>query len=129
MTVDARLSLNGKYVVCGGCGRSLCRRERIVPGPPVFEGQPAPPRYIHALAWDTDWQLVDGCFERSPGALDRLATGNTPTRRPRGSPMRPEMPRHKGLGTDLWRGTPVRCPWAICGALNRFDRKRLDVAG
>lgn len=134
--IDAMLSANRKYAVCGACGRSLCRRDkrggdghgRTFDSPGEAFGPDAPfratlgpvRRYHHVLLWDEDWRLnaEAGYLERT--GLDRLARGNAPVRR-----------GIEGESRRRWiaypEHYPARCPWAACDALNRIDRKRLDV--
>jgi hypothetical protein len=109
--VDAVLSKwPRKFAICGACGRSLCRRDRMT------DGQ-------YALIWDEDWRLAGDHIERSAAALDRLARGYAPVRRGtvRGTPG----PRQSLVFPNF---PPALCPWAACGAMNRIDPKRLKVA-
>lgn len=117
MTVDAVLSTNRKYAVCGACGRSLCRRDRVDGNDITGHAH-----VHHELVWDADWHMIEDHIERSEAALDRLHRGNAPVRRgtlrgwagPKQSLNFPNFP-------------PALCPWAVCGTLNRIDPKRLDV--
>jgi len=117
VTVEARLSASRKYAVCGACGRSLCRRDRI-----VDDAWPDSPPVHHELIWDTDWRREGGHLERSASALARLDRGDAPVRRGtlRGWPGHKQalvFPDHP----------PAVCPWAACDALNTIDPRRLDV--
>ena len=119
LTVDAHLSANRKYAICGNCGRSLCRRDQV--DGLTIEGDS---RLHHELTWDADWYVVDDHIERSASALHRLSQGDAPVRSP--------TIRHPD-----WRGPkqslsfpgypPALCPWAVCDALNLIDPRRLNV--
>jgi hypothetical protein len=175
-TVDAKLSANRKYAVCGACGRSLCRRDRVDEGDairreltnptrPVMDDEwlrqqsdairrertegplpwtlsPAELRKVEMempslfrvhfeLVWDGDWYPVGDHIERGSSALDRLARGSAPIRRD-------FQRRFRGPGDDGHSDKQNRldprgsarsalCPWAVCGAMNRMDPKRLRV--
>lgn len=117
MTIDAVLSANRKYAICGSCGRSLCRRNRL-----AFDGflrRPDERRYYHDLLWDVDWHLVRDHLERSSSGLERLALGRPPVRRG----FSPKDPPESGRGFP--ERPPALCPW--CGTLNQINPKRLDI--
>ena len=120
ITVDAVLSRNpwGKYVICGSCGKSLCRRDRreaFVLGVGT--------RAYFDLIWDADWHHVPATadvpahIERGNSALDRLARGSAPNRR--GYEPRERIPSSKGFPAR----PPALCPYGVCDALNRIDSR------
>ncbi len=111
MTVRARKSADRKYVVCGSCGRSLCRRKRS--GLPGATG--------HRLAWGDGWHVVEGHIEMSDAALNRLLLGDSPGRRLWLNEARLDLTR------AVQRYAPAVCPW--CGDMNEIDPKPLDVDG
>lgn len=106
----ARRSRDRKYVVCGGCGRSLCRRDRRTLG-----------EVGHYLAWDDGWRRVEDHLEFMPSAGARLAKGFKPQRHDWADADRLALSRFR-------RGyPPARC--RHCGTLNEIDPQRLDVQG
>lgn len=115
--IRARRSANGKFVVCGACGRSLCRRDATPDG--------------FALVWDDDWReepldpahpidalpaaeyhRVRSIVTRNASALGRMAAGHAPIR---------SMPPYP-IGNPA--NLPALCQ---CGTLNRIDPKRFDL--
>jgi hypothetical protein len=111
VTVNARKSADRKFVVCGTCGRSLCRRDRV-----VRLGQP-----VHVLVWDDGWRVVDEHIEMTSSARGRLAEGNKPSRRDWTNEARIELSRSVG------RHVPALCP--SCGTMNLINLQKLDVDG
>jgi hypothetical protein len=117
-TVDAVLSANGKYAVCGACGDPLCRRDRQ-PADPQWNGGRA---YVHVLVWGPEWRLVPAGNEpahliRDVSSHNRYARGNAPVRHPPG-----------GQGAGFYVGVTLaplaRCS---CGTVNRADPRTLHV--
>lgn len=118
--VDAVLSTNGKYAICGSCGEALCRRDRMTAPPEWNRGRD----YVHVLVWGPEWRLVQAGDEpahliRDASSGSRYARGNAPVR---------------GRPGD-WAGAPsyvhfTLAPLALCacGALNRADPRTLHVA-
>ncbi len=134
--IDAALSTNRKFAICGRCGRSLARRDRII----VPDGS-----VVHDLVWDSDWHEVPGFgdigprhdfrlegrsganfadrstfwpghIERTASALDRLDRGDAPTRR-------------GGQGGQRFdRPDVAHCPWEDCRAMNNINRKKLQLS-
>ena len=119
----AKQSTNGKFVVCGQCGTSLCRRDRM--GAPTRD-----PGYY--LVWGDGWRVVVDEIraaplpplvhvERQAGAVDRLAAGHPPTRHDWTNAERFELSR------ALRAYAPATCD--TCGEANEIDPKRLRVKG
>ncbi len=127
MTVDAVLSINGKYAVCGACGLSLCRRDRVAVDPQSNSGRP----YVHVLTWGGEWRLErpdDGpdYLARSESSRNRYDRGNTPTRRPPGR-MEDGTDDDNGIDWYLNLGPSVPLARCRCGTLNRMENRRLHV--
>lgn len=126
MRVQARLSADRKYVICGACKRALCRRDRRErPGGPAREdhgGHRVPGTKIaHVLAWEDGWHIVGDHMEMWTTADQRLAKGLKPNRHDWTDAGRFEL-------TDARRNYwPAKCK--VCPAINTFDPKRLDVDG
>lgn len=128
MTVNARVSDNQKYVICGACGESLCRRDRRLMwgGPPTLDdsGRRQPGREVqYVLAWEDGWRVVDGRMEMAASARDRLRDGNKPVRRDWLDAERLELTEARR------RMLPAVCPNPECGAVNELKPKRLRVNG
>jgi hypothetical protein len=111
VTTRARLSANRKYVVCGSCRRSLCRRDRRDRGGAI----------VHVLAWEDGWRVVGDHVEMMPSAKARLAEGHRPIRHDWQNEERLVLSR------ALRSYAPAVCP--DCGEENVLDRQRLDVDG
>jgi hypothetical protein len=120
MSVDAVLSANGKYAVCGACGEPLCRRDRRAAEPQWNAGR----AYIHVLVWGPEWRLVPALDDepayltRDASSDRRFALGNAPVR---------------GRPGD-WVGAAYYVSYTVaplarcrCGATNRADPKTLHV--
>jgi hypothetical protein len=111
--IPARRSVDRKYVVCGACRRSLCRRDRLVRAGAKEAG--------HYLAWEDGWRVVGEHIEMVPSARERLAEGWKPSRHDWSDGERIALSRL------LLTFPPALCPG--CGTLNSIDPVRLDVQG
>jgi hypothetical protein len=121
--IYARLSRNRKYVLCGACRRSLCRRdERSLPGGPAIlvDGRLTPGKErTWVLAWEDGWSRVDDHIERQPRVQERLAEGWKPVRHDWTNERRLEL-------SAFLRGfPPAMCQ---CGTANIIDPKRLAIS-
>jgi hypothetical protein len=125
MTVYARLSANRKYVVCGECRGSLCRRdERSVPGGLAQEvdGRRVPgTQRVWRLAWEDGWHIVDDHIELWPHVRERLGDDRKPIRHDWTDAER------FALSRALRQYIAARCP--ACRQVNVIDPKRLRVNG
>ena len=119
----ARLSKDRKYVVCGACRASLCRRdERELAGGPatLVDGRLTPGKErTWVLAWEDGWYQVDDHIERQPRMQERLSEGWKPVRHDWTNEQRFE------LSEFLRSFPPALCE---CGTTNVIDRKRLAVS-
>jgi hypothetical protein len=116
--VDAVLSTNGKYAVCGACGESLCRRDRLAADPEWNAGR----SYVHVLVWGAEWRLVPAGNEpayliRDVSSAARYARSNAPVRGRPGPQGAALYVAHTAAPLALCR----------CGALNRADPRTLHV--
>jgi hypothetical protein len=110
--VAAKQSADGKYVVCGFCGTSLCRRD--------WRAGVRDPGYY--LTWEDVWRLdpAAGYIERVVREDERLEAGRKPQRRDWANRERIE------LSVALARYEPAMCD---CGTLNEIKPRRLRVKG
>jgi hypothetical protein len=116
-TVEAVLSSNRKYALCGACGRPLCRRDRRDVDPAWNKRD-----YVHVLVWGPEWRLhpageQPAYLTRDASSRTRYDLGNAPVR---GTPGPQGAP-----GYVSW--TPAPLALCECGALNRADPKVLHV--
>lgn len=108
----AKQSDNGKFVICGRCEGSLCRRDQM--GPPTRAAG-------FYLVWGDGWRQVEDHIERQVGSVDRLAAGHPPTRHGWTNEERISLTRLLLTYPD------AKCD--ACGELNEIDPKRLRVKG
>jgi hypothetical protein len=122
-TVDARLSPAprwGKYAVCGACGESIVRRNRV-PADPVWNSGRD---YAHVLDWGPEWRLVPATGDepayltRDDSSRQRYARGNAPVR---------GRPGPSGAAHYIAFGPSNPLALCSCGALNRMDPRTLHV--
>lgn len=120
--IAARKSKDRKHIVCGACGRNLCRRDLRSRGD----------KTAAFLVWGDGWRVVVDevrlnplppvvHIEMSERAHDRLLAGHKPGRKDWANEARFE------LSDALRRHVPATCPW--CGTLNEIKPRTLDVDG
>jgi len=122
MIVEARLSgdpFPGKYAVCGSCGESIVRRDRVTVDPQWYGKS-----YVHALVWGPEWRLVPArgdepaYLTRDASARERYARENAPVR---------GRPGPAGAPYYIAHGPPDPLALCSCGVLNRLDPRSLHV--
>jgi hypothetical protein len=112
--IPAKRSKDRKYIVCGACRATLCRRDRMIRAGRTEAG--------HYLVWDDGIVLNEaGYVEMPDGAQDRLSGGWKPTRHDWMDRGRIELSR------ALASFAPARC--RQCREVNSIDPRRLDVQG
>jgi hypothetical protein len=123
MIYEARLSGGlhpGKYAVCGACGESIVRRDRVTVDPRWNAGK----GYVHALVWGPEWRLVPAhgdepaYLTRDASAHERYARRNAPVR---------GRPGPSGAPLYIAHGPPDPLALCSCGVLNRLDPQTLHV--
>ncbi len=108
--IDAVLSTDGKFALCGACGWALCPRQRRAVDPRIYRRA-----YVHVLSWQPEWRLWPA-VDDVPAHLERAERVRRPVSRTNATVQYIEH----GPADPV-----VRCP--SCGDLNRADPRTLHV--